>query len=478
MAILEHLEPKSVFRFFEELCAYPHGSGNTKAASDWLVRFAEKRGLEHYQDELNNVIIIKEATPGYEDAPAVILQGHIDMVCEQAPDCTKDMTAEGLDLAVEGDTVRAIGTTLGADDGIAVAMAMAVLDADDLSHPRVEAVFTVDEETGMYGAAALDVSPLRGKMLLNMDSEDEGVFTVSCAGGNVTRLHLNVEREAYAGTPITVTVEGLRGGHSGIEIHKGHASAVMLLGRVLRAMEKATDLRILAVKGGLKDNAIPVMAEARLLVADEAAARAVCETMGAAFANEFSVTDPGVTLSVTAGESGAAMDAASTEKVITLLTCAPNGVQVMSADMPGLVQTSLNLGILTTDEGTVSASFCIRSSVESQKVMLVERLEALSRMLGGSLAVDGDYPGWAYLANSPLRERCVEVFKELYGREPKIEAIHAGLECGMLAGKIPGLDCLSFGPDLAEVHTFREKLYIGSTQRTWALLVEILRRMK
>ena len=478
MAILEHLEPKSVFRFFEEMCAYPHGSGNTKQVSDWLVRFAKERGLEHYQDELNNVIIIKEATPGYENAPAVILQGHIDMVCEQAADCTKDMATEGLDLAVEGDTVYAAGTTLGADDGIAVAMALAVLDADDLSHPRVEAVFTVDEETGMYGADGLDVSPLQGRMMLNMDSEDEGVFTVSCAGGNVTRLHMPVAREAYEGTALTVTVRGLKGGHSGMKIHKGRGSAVMLLGRVLRRLEKHTDLRILDLKGGLKDNAIPVKAEARLLVADEAAARAVCAEMEAAFADEFSVTDPGVTLTVAACEKGIPMDADSTHRVITLLTCAPNGVQVMSADMPGLVQTSLNLGILSTEENTVSASFCIRSSVESQKVMLVERLEALCRTLGGSLAVDGDYPGWAYRQDSPLRDLAMAVFTEQYGYAPKIEAIHAGVECGLFAGKLPGLDCVSFGPELTEVHTVREKLFIGSTQRTWALLVEILRRMK
>jgi len=478
MAILEHLEPKSVFRFFEEMCAYPHGSGNTKQVSDWLVRFAEERGLEHYQDEWNNVIIIKEATPGYEDAPAIILQGHIDMVCEKAPDCAKDMAAEGLDLAVEGDTVRAIGTTLGADNGIAVAMTLAVLDDDSLPHPRVEGVFTSDEETGMYGAAALDVTPLKGKMLLNLDSEDEGVFTVSCAGGNVARLRLPVRREVWEGVPLTVTVNGLRGGHSGVEIDKGYGSAVTLLSRLLARMAKRTELRLLSVDGGLKDNAIPVAAEARLLAADEAAVKAVCAEMGALFAAELSVTDPGVTVSVIPGEGGLPMDAVSTEQTIFLLACAPNGVQVMSSHIPGLVQTSLNLGILATDEDAVSASFCIRSSMEEQKQMLVERLDLLSRQLGASLTVEGDYPGWAFRQDSPLRDLCEQVFTEQYGREAKIEALHAGLECGMFAGKIPGLDCLSLGPDLSEVHTFREKLHIASTARTWALLTEVLRRLK
>ncbi len=478
MAILEHLEPQNVFRFFEELCAYPHGSGNTKAVSDHLVRFAAERGLERYQDELNNVIIIKEATPGYEDAPAVILQGHMDMVCEKAPDCTKDMAAEGLDLAVEGDTVFAVGTTLGGDDGIAVAMALAVLDSHDLPHPRVEAVFTVDEETGMYGAAGLDVTPLRGRVMLNMDSEAEGVFTVSCAGGNVTRLTLPVRRETFPGTALTVTVAGLQGGHSGVEIHKGRGNAVMLLGRVLRKLEQATALRIVSVSGGLKDNAIPVEATARLIVADEAAARAVCTRMGQVLAEEYRATDPAVTVTAAEDESAPALDAASTERIICLLTCAPNGVQAMSADIEGLVQTSLNLGVLTTEKVCVTASFCIRSSVDTQKEMLVERLEVLARQLGGTLTVEGDYPGWAYRQDSPLRELMTAVFTKQYGRAPQVEAIHAGVECGLFAGKLPGLDCVSFGPDLTDIHTFREKLHIASTQRTWALVTEVLRRMK
>lgn len=478
MAILEHLEPKNVFHFFEELCAYPHGSGNTKQISDYLVRFAQERNLEHYQDELNNVIIIKEATPGYENAPAVILQGHMDMVCEQAPDCTKDMAVEGLDLAVEGDTVYAIGTTLGGDDCIAVAMALAVLDADDLSHPRVECVFTVDEETGMYGADGINVTPLRGRIMLNMDSEAEGVFTVSCAGGNLTCLNIPVEREAYNGTALTVAVRGLQGGHSGVEIDKGRGNAVMLLGRVLCAVEKRTDVRIISVAGGLKDNAIPVAAEAKLLVDDEAAARAVCAEMGAAFAAELCVTDPAVTVTVEGCEAAPAMDLASTRRIICLLTCAPNGIQAMSADIAGLVQASLNLGILTTNETAVTANFCVRSSVESQKQMMVERLEVLARQLGGTVDVHGDYPGWAYRQESPLRDLMTEVFTEQYGHAPKIEAIHAGVECGLFAGKLPGLDCVSFGPDLTEIHTFREKLHIASTARTWALVVEVLRRMK
>ena len=478
MSVLEHLEPRGVFRFFEEMCAIPHGSRNTKAVSDWCVAFAKERGLEHYQDTSNNVIIIKEASPGYEDAEPVILQGHLDMVCEKEADCGKDMDREGLDLAVDGDYVYARGTTLGGDDGIAVAMAMAILDADDIPHPRLEAVFTVDEEIGMLGAAAMDVSMLKGRQMLNLDSEAEGVFTVSCAGGNVTTCRLPVVRAPFEGRALTVTVGGLRGGHSGTEIHKGRANANMLLGRVLQAMAEAADLRIVAVDGGLKDNAIPIHSTARVSASDAQAAKAAAAAMADILAAEYHVTDPGVTVTVTDGGDGDVMDAASTGKVLCMLTCLPNGVQVMSAYIPGLVQTSLNLGILDTEEDQVLASFCVRSSVESQKEMLKARLRCLMEQLGGSAESFGEYSGWEYLAASPLRERMVAVFTEQYGRAPSIEAIHAGVECGIFAGKMPGLDCVSTGPDLLEIHTPREKMSVSSVQRVWAFVLEVLKRSK
>ena len=478
MAVLEHLEPKHVFSFFEQMCAIPHGSGNTKAISDYLVAFARERGLEHYQDDLNNVIIIKPATVGYEDAPAVILQGHMDMVCAQAPDCSKNMDIEGLDLFVEGDTIGAKGTTLGGDDGVAVAMALAILDSKELAHPRVEAVFTVDEETGMYGAFGIDVSPLQGRAMINIDSDVEGVFTVSCAGGNVSRCTIPVTRAPFEGTMLTITVDGLKGGHSGVEINQGRGNASMLLGRVLRALEKMTALRIASVQGGQKDNAIPVDACAAVVVEDEPASQAVCTAMNEALANELRVTDPGVRVTVAPGQCGIPMDQASTAKVICLLTCAPNGIQTMSADIPDLVQTSLNLGVLTCTEDAVQASFCVRSSVDSQKQMLVDRLESLATQLGGTLEVEGDYPGWEYLPESPLRQLMVEVFTQQYGHAPKVEAIHAGVECGLFAGKIPGLDCVCIGPDLTDIHTFRERIHIASLQRTWVLVTEVLRQMK
>ena len=479
MQVLEHLEPKRVFELFEQMCAIPHGSRNTKAISDWCVAFAKERGLEYHQDDDNNVIIIKEATPGYENAEPIILQGHLDMVCEKTADCSKDMAKEGLDLVVDGDYVRAQGTTLGGDDGIAVAMAMAVLDAEDLPHPRVEAVFTVDEEIGLVGAASIDVTPLKGRRMLNLDSEAEGIFTVSCAGGVMACCTLPLARAAFAGTGLTITVRGLQGGHSGAEIDKGRANANVLLGRLLQAAAAATQLRIHSVQGGLKDNAIPVEAAAQIAVQDAPAARTAAEALAAELRREYRVPDPG--LSIEIQESAASiqpMDAASTEKVICMLTCLPNGIQVMSPDMPGLVQTSLNLGILETKPAEVVASFCVRSSVDSQKEMLKRRLECLMGQLGGAVSYSGDYPGWAYRTQSPLRELMVEVFREQYGCEPKIEAIHAGVECGLFAGKLPELDCVSIGPDLLEIHTPRERMSISSVQRLWAFVVEVLKRSK
>lgn len=479
MSVLDHLEPRGVFRFFEELCAIPHGSTHTKAISDWCVAFAEARGLEHWQDAANNVVIIGKATPGYENAETIILQGHLDMVCEKAADCEKDMTREGLDLAIDGDYVYAKGTTLGGDDGIAVAMALAILDDASIPHPRIEAVFTTDEEIGMVGAEAMDMSPLKGRKLLNIDSEVEGILTVSCAGGNMSLCTLPVSRAAFAGTALSVTVDGLRGGHSGVEIDKGRANASVLCGRVLWEIGRKTDMRLVSVAGGLKDNAIPAAATAQVVVADEQSARAAASDLEKALQNEFRVTDPAVRVTVQAAKNTETpMDEDSTARAVCVLTCMPNGIQTMSADIAGLVQTSLNLGVLNTRSDCLQASFCVRSSVATEKEMLKNRLVCLMEQLGGTVTFAGDYPAWEYKADSALRELMTAVFREQYGRDPKIEAIHAGLECGLFSGKLPGLDCVSIGPDMHDIHTPRERLSIASTQRVWKYVLEVLKRSK
>lgn len=480
MAILENLEPKKVFEFFEQMSAIPRGSYNTKAISDYLANFARERGLEYYQDELNNVVIIKEATKGYENAEPVIVQGHMDMVCQKAPDCTKDMETEGLDLAVGDDYVYAQGTTLGADDGIAIAMALAVLDSDDIPHPRFEAVFTVDEETGMEGATGLDMSVLQGMRLINIDSEAEGIFTVGCAGGARVECGFRIEREAFDGTLLEIDINGLLGGHSGVEIHKGRANPNVLMGRLIHAMSAEQELRLVSIAGGDKDNAIPTAAKAVVAVSDADKAKECCRINAEQFLFEYQGCDEGLKIDTGIIEDFPMLPMCkkSSDTVINFLCCAPNGVQVMSAQISGLVQTSLNLGILVTEEDLARIRFSVRSSIESQKRMLINKLRCLCQLMGGSFSTSGDYPGWAYRQNSPLRELLTEVFTEQYGKEPHIEAIHAGLECGLFISKRPGLDCVSLGPDIAEIHTFREKLYISSTQRTWELLKEVLRRMK
>ena len=478
MPVLSDLEPREVFAWFERLCAIPHGSHHAKAISDYLVAFARERGLACRQDAANNVVIRKAASAGYENAPVVMLQGHIDMVCEKDADCGKDMETEGLDLFVDGDVIGARGTTLGGDDGIAVAMALAVLDADDIPHGPLECVFTADEEVGMIGARALDASDLKAKYLINIDSEEEGVLTVSCAGACRMACTLPVTRAPFDGQTLRVRISGLAGGHSGEEIHKGRANANLLLGRALDEMSRAAALRLIRVSGGAKDNAIPREAEAVVRTGDAAALRRAAEALAAALRAEYHAADGHITVTVTETDDGLTpMDAASTERAITLLLCAPNGVVEMSMDVPGLVQTSLNLGRLTSDEANLRASFMIRSSINSQKNAVASRLARLAEALSGQTELDSDYSAWPYRPESPLRDRVAEVFYEQYGEKPRIAALHAGLECGILSGKLPELDCISLGPDLTDIHTPRERLHIASTERTWRLLLGTLKRL-
>ena len=480
--ILEHLEPHGVFRFFEALCAIPHGSGNTKAISDWCVDFARARGLEHYQDALNNVIIIAPASPGYEAAAPVILQGHLDMVCAAAPDCDKDMARTGLDLFTDGDLIGARGTTLGGDDGIAVAMALAVLDDPTLPHPRLEVVFTVDEETGMFGAAALDVAPLRGRTLINLDSEEEGVFTVACAGGARVCLGWTPTRETRRLLPLRLALSGLQGGHSGMEIHKGRGNANILMGRLLRALSRHCSLYLAELDGGTADNVIPPACTALAAVAaeDADAVLAVAEAMDAAFQREFAASDPGLTLRASLGAETElqVLCAADSRRIVQLLTAVPNGVQEMSGSIPGQPETSCNLGILRVDGDGVALHVSVRSSVSSRKAMLIDKLLCLGELTGAEARVSGDYPAWEYRAESPLRERMQRIFQAQYGREPQVLSIHAGLECGLLSEKLPGLDAVSLGPDILDIHSPGERLSISSVQRVWRFLLEVLKQSR
>ena len=475
---LAGLKPESVFRYFEEICAIPHGSRNTKAISDYLVRFAQDHGFRYIQDEMNNVILFGPGTCGMEEHAPVILQGHMDMVCEKDADCPIDMATEGLDVTHDGTCVYAKGTTLGGDDGIAVAYALALLEDASIPHPPLEIIITVDEEIGLLGANGIDLSMLKGRTLINLDSEDEGIFTVSCAGGCRATLSLPVERRAVYGPCIRLSVDGLQGGHSGAEIHKNRANANKVMGEFMSRIQKLMPLCLTSLSGGTKDNAIPRSCQATLVAMGTHLERIneVAETLQAEIRERYDEPDALVQAFDVDALGGNSLSTESTAKVISLLCAIPNGVQAMSKDIDGLVQTSLNLGVVKLgDRFNVTSS--VRSSVNAEKEELLQQLRKLCDFYEGTYSQVGEYPAWEYRKESPLRDTMVKVYTDLYGKEPLVLAIHAGLECGLLSEKLPGLDCVSIGPQMHDIHTSREKLEIASTERTWNFLLEVLKNL-
>lgn len=480
MAILTGLQPSGVFEMFEQLCGIPHGSRNTKAISDFCVRFAQEHGLNYRQDDSNNVILFAPATPGMEQAQPVMLQGHLDMVCEKEADCSLDLQKEGLNLRTDGEWIWAEGTTLGGDDGIAVAYALAILADPTIPHPPLEVVLTTDEEIGMLGAAAIDLSEVKARRVLNIDSEEEGVLLAGCAGGATVCCHIPLMWTLKKGLRATVQITGLRGGHSGMEIQKGRANANKLMGRFLNEMDEIFAYALCTVNGGNKDNAIARESTADVVILPERLAEltAFAAQRQEAYRAEYGEADPDITIAVAPGteDTFEIMMGDCRRSVLSVLQQLPNGVQQMSRDIEGLVQTSLNLGILKVDFRGIHLTSSVRSSVNAEKQQLIQQLAEICGKLGGSCEVMGEYPAWEYKADSPLREIMTEVYMEQYGRKPAVEVIHAGLECGLLSGKLDGLDCVSFGPDIVDIHTTREKLSIPSVQRTWKLLLEVLKR--
>ena len=473
---LAGLEPAAVFAYFEKLCSIPHGSRNTKLISDYLVSFAQEQGLRYIQDGSNNVIIFQEGTCGLEDRPPVIIQGHMDMVCEKDADCLIDMDREGLDVTHDGECVFARGTTLGGDDGIAVAYALALLADRSIPHPPLEVVITVDEEIGMLGADAIDLSMLVGRTLLNIDSEDEGVFTVSCAGGATATICLPVTRRPVYGPCVKLVVEGLKGGHSGVEIHQNRANANKVMGEFLSRVQKLMPLCITSISGGSKDNAIPRSCQVNLVALGMGLERIndVAAELEKQIREEYDEPEARVYGDDVDAFGGNAIPTELTDKVIALLCACPNGVQKMSEQIQGLVQTSLNLGIVNSGE-EVKLVFSVRSSVNEEKKALLARLEELALFHDAVYTQMGEYPAWEYRENSPLRDASVAAYEKLFGQTPEVVAIHAGLECGLLSEKLPGLDCISFGPQMHDIHTSREKLEIASVKRTWDFLLEVLK---
>ncbi len=467
MGVLKNLKPERVFYYFEEICKIPHGSGDTSKISDFCERFAIEHKLDYVREEIGNVIIKKSATGGKEDSLPVIIQGHLDMVCEKNPDVVFDFYNDSIEVNTDGEFVFANGTTLGGDDGIAVAMALAILESNDIVHPALEVLFTVDEETGMYGAGALDGSLFKGNRLINIDSEEEGVFTVSCAGGVRAELTVPVIFEDNSMPCYKITIDGLQGGHSGVEIHKGRLNANKVAASLLLYLG---EVRIVSINGGLKDNAIP--AHSQIIVATEMD----IENVASEFAEKNRIeTDNNLTVSVVKTNTyDKAMSFNSSKKVADFLHNVPNGIVKWSDDIEGLVETSLNLGVLKTEENCVSASFALRSSVNAEKMALLDKLEAFVKDFDGEIFSKAHYPAWEYKKDSVLRDTMVRVYEEMYGDEPQVVAIHAGLECGLLCEKIENLDAVSIGPNMMDIHTPREKISVASVESVYKYLLRLL----
>ncbi len=482
MSVLGNLEPKNVFHYFEEICRIPHGSGNTEQISQYLVDFAKEQGLSYVQDAMGNVTIRKEASPGYEDAPGVIIQGHMDMVCVKIPGSTHDLAKDGLRLEIlEDQYLSAKETSLGGDDGIAVAYGLALL-AGDYAHPALELLVTVDEEIGLLGAEGLDCSHIQGRQMINIDSEEEGKLLTSCAGGLSAISRIPVHYAEGEGVRCTVRIAGLTGGHSGAEIDKNRGNAIILMGRFLNSLKKKVDFEILSLNGGEKDNAIPRECTVQLLLTPggEKALAEFGETLEKALQKEYYRTDDGISIDINC--EGAAKEEVliptDREKVIFYLMHVPNGIQKMSGSIEGLVETSTNLGVCSLTKEEFYASSSVRSSVETARDALADKIAYLTEFLGGDYEANGVYPAWEYKADSPLRDLMARVYEEYYGEKPEMVAIHAGLECGLFYRKMPGLDCISLGPDMRDIHTTEEKLDIASTRRVWEYLLKVLAAMR
>ena len=476
MRKLESIKPFEVFKYFEEICQIPHGSGNMDKISKYLIDFAKSLSLKYVCDEAKNVIIYKEATTGFENSEPIILQAHLDMVCQKDSDSTFDFEKDSLDIYVDGDFIKAKGTTLGADNGIGVAMVMAILADKNLAHPPIEAIFTTDEEIGMIGASKLDFSLLKSKRMINLDSEDENVLTVSCAGGSDFTLSLPIKKEKVSGEKVTLSIDGLKGGHSGVEIDKGRVNANLLCARVLNHLRQNFEFKILEINGGAKSNAIPFTVTAELVTQD--AKNLVCEAKAyfEKVKKEISAREPDCILNLLNSGSGEfeALQTANTNSIIDILLNAPNGIIDMSAEIEGLVETSLNLGVLKTYDDHILFHFALRSNKASSLDFLEERLVSFAKLCGCKYDTFGRYEPWEFKKDSPLQQQYVKVFKETFGDAPKIEAIHAGLECAVFSAKIPGLDCLSIGPDIFDVHSPKEKVSISSVQKIYDLLKVVL----
>lgn len=484
MKKIENVKFDRIFYHFEQISKIPRGSGNEKAISDYLLDFGKSLGLECIQDAALNIIIKKPASIGYENAPAVIIQGHMDMVCEKNSDKEHDFEKDPINLVVKGDYIYADRTTLGADDGIAVAYAMTLLEDNTIEHPAIEVLLTTDEEAGMSGAMALQPHYINGKIVLNLDSEEEGKLLVSCAGGIRTKSILPIEWIDKKNDTIAynLVIRGLKGGHSGMEIHLGRGNSNKLMGRLLKSIDKELDFNLVSLNGGSKNNAIPRESSSIITISqkDERKLldikRKVCEELK----NEFSKKDPNLRVHLLEVEESIdkVFSDDSTKKAVDLLYMYPNGVNTVSSDIQGLTESSTNLGVVTTLENSIEYDSAARSSVSSLKDEIVTRSKCITEILGGKLVTESSYPEWPYKTDSKIREVCKDVYERMYEKTPEIVAIHAGVECGLFKEKLGNdVDMISFGPDIIDIHTPNEHISISSVERCYEYLLEVLKEI-
>ena len=481
---LDSLEPADVFCYFRQISAIPHGSFHTEAISDYLENFAKERGLDYIRDELGNLIITKPAAAGCEDAEPIALQGHVDMVCEKEEYVDLDMDTEPITLETDGEWLTAVGTTLGGDDGIAVAIMLALLDDQTLKAPMLECIFTVNEEVGLLGASGIDLSTLRSRKLINMDSEEEGVITASCGGGAEMVCRMSGKRKEKTGMVVRLGVGGLNGGHSGEKIGEGRGNAVLILARLLYRLSKEGKYFLYNLEGGKRDNAIPRNASAEILFKGKTKRKDILNAVKAfttELKSEFRMTDPGIEITVDITEKGKdevrnVFTRDDTMRFVRFLMIIPNGVIEFMPGFREIPRTSLSLGICDTTEDGLCTHSLVRSNVNSRKQMVMNRIICLAEAFEAAVEINGAYPAWELVVDSDFRWMAKETYERVTGKKAVVTMIHAGLECGILSSKVPGLECISIGPDMEDIHTTAERLNVASTGRIYqyvrALLAE------
>lgn len=475
---LSNIDFDRIFYYFNKLCAIPHGSGNMNKISEYCLEFAKEKTLKAIRDDANNVIIYKNASKGYENKQPIILQGHLDMVCQADENIKINFDADPIKTYIDGDYLKADGTTLGADNGIAVAMILAILESDSYPHPPIEAVFTTDEEIGMIGAGKLDFKVLSGKRMINIDAEDPKTITVSCAGGSDFIMYLPICKKPAKGKKATLSVKGLKGGHSGIEINKGRINANLLMGRILNEVSKNTDFEIISINGGNKANAIPRMSNAEILVYNEEEFNKKLDRCIDEIRKEINEREKNFSYNLAYESNGEyeIISAGDKEKLIYSLLCVPNGVVDMSVQIENLVETSLNLGILKTLEEKVMFHFALRSNKESALYHLEERLKLFAKNSDFEYEAFGHYPPWEFKDKSKLQELYINEYNAIFNKNPEVVAIHAGLECGLFASNIKDFDCIAIGPEILDAHTTSERLKISSAKEIFCVLLNVLNK--